>query len=90
MQEQQHVPVRMHRPGVHLERPTARAGQNPARQGRSQLLRPIPTAAIDHDDLVALGTQRAQGFERGDDAVRFVEDGDDDAEFHGVAFMRQS
>ena len=80
VQEHEYVPGRDLRSRVHLAGAPARGGENPVRAAGRPLAGPVGTAPVGDDDLVPALAKRAERFERGPDAVRFVEDRHHDGE----------
>ena len=78
MQEQEHVARCRARSRIHLQRPSARRFDDSVTEPGRHLGRAIAAAAIHENDFMAARAQRRERLERGTDAARLVQRGDDD------------
>ena len=85
VQEQQHIAGGDCRAGIHLRCAPRRCGDHVVGEGLGKSGGAVAAAAIDHDDLGAIGAQGRQGDERRLDAGGLVEHRHDDGQGHGAA-----
>ena len=78
VQEQQHIARCRARAGIHLRRAPARRDHDAVAKPRRELGRAIAAAAIHDNDFMPARAQRCERLERGTDAARLVQRGDDD------------